>query len=122
MTIVSDYNINRAVSYGLIATTQSAVETVYTCPLNCKSMLSFVNTCNENGTNTNYEVMWYRSSTATRYTIIGAKNLSALSCERVSDLSIALQPGDRIEVTPSSNPTPELHVIITCAEQFIPVG
>ena len=122
MSLVADYNTNRITSYGLIATTQSAVETVYTCPLNCKSLVQFINVCNENGSSTHYTVTWYESTSTNSYTLISAKNLAALSCDRVADLELALQPGDKIQVTPTNNATPELHVTITCAEQFIPVG
>lgn len=84
-----------------------------------KVVLLFV--ANANG-NTSVKIEWYRASEALHYYILSGKNLGSGEFLQFSDSYIVLEPGDKLEITPSANATPNIHAFCTVEESFIPVG
>lgn len=95
-------------------------ETLYTCPPNCRARVPLVYLVNANGTVT-ITFEWYRSADTTHYYIISGKNLSTGETIQLSDSYIVLEPGDKLEVTPTGS-TPIVDALCTVEEIFIPVG
>jgi hypothetical protein len=56
------------------------------------------------------------------YFILGGKNLTLGEFIQFSDSYIVLEAGDKLEITPTSNDTPDIHAFCTVEETFIPVG
>lgn len=95
-------------------------ETLYTCPPNCRARVPLVYIVNANGTVT-VTFEWYRAADTTHYYILSGKNLSTGEFVQLSDGYIVLEPGDKLEVTPSGT-TPIVDALCTVEEIFIPVG
>jgi hypothetical protein len=102
-------------------TTENVRGELYVCPNNCTARMVLLFVSNADG-GTNVRVEWYRASDATHYFILQDKNLTASEFIQFSDSYIVLEPGDKIEITPSSNNTPNIHAFCTVEETFIPVG
>lgn len=94
---------------------------LYVCPNNCTSKVVLLFVTNVNGT-TNIKIDWYKASEATHYAILGGKNLTLGEFIQFSDSYIILEPGDKLEITPSGHATPDIHAFCTVEETFIPVG
>ena len=97
----------------------TATEDVYTCPPNCVAEISFIHIINTSG-NTDIEVEWYIKETNYTSHFLQGKNLGADEYVTFADIEIVLQPGDRIQVTPST--AAHVDTILTVTETFAPVG
>lgn len=95
-------------------------ETLYTCPANCRARVPLVYIVNANGT-ASVTFEWYRAADDIHYYIINGKNLGEGESLQLSDGYIVLEPGDKLEVTPSGT-TPRVDALCTVEEIFIPVG
>jgi len=101
-------------------TTSGSTGILYTCPLNCRSKVVLVYIVNA-GPNVSVNLKWYRASTSTSFFILGSKNMALGEYVQLSDSYIILDPGDRLELTPTGT-TPLVDAICTAEETFIPVG
>ena len=104
----------------IACTADGVTETLYTCPSNCRARVPLVYIVNVNGT-VSVDFTWYRASDTTSYFIIGGKNLSTGETIQLSDSYIVLEPGDKLELTPTGT-TPQVDALCTVEEIFIPVG
>lgn len=95
-------------------------DTLYECPSNCRARVPLVYIVNANG-NVSIDFEWYRAEQDTRFFIIGGKNLSTGESIQLSDGYIVLEPGDKLEVTPTGT-DPVVDALCTVEEVFIPVG
>lgn len=97
----------------------TTTENVYTCPPNCVAEISFIHIINTSG-NTDIEVEWYVKEHNYTSHFLKGKNLGADEYVTFADIEIVLQPGDRIQVTPST--AAHVDTILTVTETFAPVG
>lgn len=111
----------RAKSVVKAFTTEDVRGELYVCPNNSTARMVLLFFSNANG-NTSVDVEWYRASDASHYFIVGGKNLTSGEYVQFSDSYIVLEPGDKIEITPSGNAAPNIHAFCTVEEIFIPVG
>jgi len=95
--------------------TGTATEDIYTCPSNCVAEISFLHVVNSTG-NVSIEVEWYVAEDDYTSHFLTGKNLGADEYVTFSDIEIVLQPGDKIQVTPSV--AGHLDTIITVVETF----
>ena len=121
MTLVSPGKPARIVSKGVICDTEDQVETLYTCPANCRGEVSMLFCVNANGT-TSALAKWYRDSDSAEFTLIGGKNLGLGDFVLLTGATLVLEPGDKLTCVATGNTTPELDYICTVTETFIPVG
>lgn len=102
-------------------TTEDLREVLYTCPNNCRTRVVLLFVTNANGT-TSLDIEWYRASVDAHYHILGGKNLGTGEYIQLSDSYIVLEPGDKIEITPSGAASPDISAFCTVEETFVPVG
>ena len=121
MTLYSQGKPARTVSRGVICDTEDAVETLYTCPANCRAEVSMLYCVNANG-NTSAVAKWVRFSDSAEFRLIGGKNLGTGEFVLLTGATLVLEPGDKITCVASGNTTPELDYMCTVTETFIPVG
>jgi hypothetical protein len=95
-------------------------EILYTCPSNCRARVPLVYIVNANGT-VSIVFELYKAATDTHFFIIAGKNLGTGESLQLSDGYIVLEPGDKLEVTPTGS-TPIVDALCTVEEIFIPVG
>ena len=101
----------------IACTVQDQRETLYTCPNNCIAKVPLVYLVNANGNCTvNFE--WYVAEQDTHFFVVGGKNLSSGESVQLSDGYIVLNPGDKLEVTPLNNTTPQIDALCTVEEIF----
>ena len=112
---------SRAKSALKIFTVQNVRGELYVCPNNCQAKVVLLFVSNPNG-NTTVKIEWYRASSDAHYFILAGKNVGSGEFIQFSDSYIMLEPGDKLEVTPSANSSPEIHTFCTVEETFIPVG
>lgn len=116
---------SRFKSYGIHAEVDDQRDTVYTCPSNSVAYMSLVFVSNGTANATDVDIEWYDASETTRITIVGSKNLSSGDFLQLSGSFIVLDPGDKLEVTPSNTgggANPDIGVITTVEEVFLPNG
>ena len=121
MTLVSPGKPARVVSRGVICDTEDAVETLYTCPANCRGEVSMLFCVNANG-NTSALAKWYKADTDEEYNLIGGKNLGTGEFILLTGATLVLEPGDQIRCIATGNAAPQLDYMCTVTETFIPVG
>lgn len=111
----------RIVSKGVICDTEDAVETLYTCPGNCRAEITMLFCVNANG-NTTALATWTRASDSAAFRLIGGKNLTQGDNILLTGATLVLEPGDTLTCVASGNASPELDYMCTVIETFIPVG
>ena len=121
MTLVSPGKPARIVSKGVICDTEDQVETLYTCPANCRAEVSMLFCVNSNGT-TSALAKWVRASDSSEFRLIGGKNLGTGEFVLLTGATLVLEAGDTLKCVASGNATPELDFMCTVTETFIPVG
>jgi hypothetical protein len=104
--------------------TGTSTEDVYTCPANCVAELTFL-LINNSGSSTNtVDVKWYDASgnNGAGYAsgFITSKSLNAGDSVQYADIELVLEPGDKIQLTPTSSG--HIDSILTFTETFVPVG
>lgn len=103
-------------------TSSGTRETLYECPSNCRARVPLVFIVNAKGSgNVNVTFEWYRAADTTHYYVLSERNLRTGEFIQLSDSYIVLEPGDKLEVTPTGN-TPQVDALCTVEEIFIPVG
>lgn len=118
---------SRFKSVNLRCDTDEAVETLYTCPANCRSHMSMLHLVNAGGTVT-VDVEFNRSA-ATQSAlgvdasahILGGKNMSAGDFVQFLGAVMVMEPGDTVTVT-ADGTTPTVDVIATLEEFFVVPG
>lgn len=99
--------------------TGTAVETVYTCPPNCRAEVTFIHVVNGGASGTNsVSVEWYIAADNYSSHFLSAKSITHSEYVSFPDVDLVLQPGDKINVTPSS--AGHIDTILTVTEMFIP--
>ena len=111
----------RIVTYSKECRTEDQAEVLYTCPTNCRAMMTLLFISNANG-NTSVDIMWYRENGSQHIHIIGGKNMTAGEFLQFDGATIVFEPGDYMTVTPTGNTAPHLDALCTVEEVFIPVG
>jgi hypothetical protein len=100
--------------------TGTTYETVYTCPTNSVSELTFIHVVNGDGSTNTVEVEWYVAADNYTSHFLKGKSLNAGEYVTFSDIDLVLQAGDEIRVTPTS--AGHIDTILTVTETFVPVG
>jgi hypothetical protein len=121
MTLYSQGKPARTVSKGVICDTEDAVETLYTCPANCRAEVTMLLCVNADG-NTSAVAKWVRASDSAEFRLIGGKNLSLGDFVLLTGATLVLEPDDMLQCIASGNASPELDFMCTVTETFIPVG
>ena len=99
--------------------TGNAVETVYTCPPNCRAEIVFIHIVNGSVTTNTVTVEWYIATDTSAAKILSTKSLTSTSSHvSLNDINLVLQSGDRIQVTPTNSGN--IDTIVTVTEMFIP--
>lgn len=94
--------------------------TLYQTPVQCRSVVRFLNVAS--GAASNIIVLeLYKASSTSRFKLVNSKSISAGEVITFSDIAINLDEGDRIEVTATSG-TLNTEAICTVEEYFRPVG
>ena len=93
----------------------TSTEVVYTCPPNCVAELTFIHIHNSLG-NPDIDVEWYILEDDYTSHFLEGKNLGASEYLQFPDIELVLQPGDRIQVTPSI--AAHIDTILTVTETF----
>ena len=122
MTLSNQGKSARAVSKGVVCDTEDAVETLYTCPANCRAEVTMLFVVNANSGNTTALVKWVRNSDSAEFRLLGGKNIAAGDYVLLTGATLVLEPSDTIKCIASANSSPELDVMCTVTETFIPVG
>ena len=100
--------------------TGTTTEDVYTCPANCIAEVTYI-IVNNSGTATNtISVKWYDSSDSYASGFVEGKSLNAGAFLEFSNIDLVLEPGDKIQLTPTS--AGHIDSIVTVTETFVPVG
>ena len=99
--------------------TGTTTEIVYTCPANCVAEVNYLHIHNSSG-NTDLTVEWYVAEDNYTSHFLEGKNIGASEYLQFPDIELVLQPGDRIQVTPSI--AAHIDTILTITETFKPVG
>ena len=118
---------SRFKSVNLRCDTDAAVETLYTCPNNCRSHMSMLHLVNAGG-NVTVDIEFNRSA-ATQSAlgvdasvhILGGKNMSTGDYIQFLGAVMVLEPGDTVTVT-ADGTTPTVDVIATLEEFFVVPG
>lgn len=121
MSLFNQGKPSRIISKGVVCDTEGQVETLYTCPANCRSEITMLFCVNANG-NTTALAKWIRASDSAEFRLIGGKNLTAGESVLLTGATLILEPGDTITCVATGNASPELDYMCTVVETFIPVG
>lgn len=98
----------------------TTTETVYTCPPNCVAECTFIHVVNGGSSTNTVEVEWYVNADSYTSHFLKGKSLNASDYISFNEIDLVLQPGDRIQVTPTS--AGHIDTIVTVTEQFINYG
>ena len=100
--------------------TGTTTETVYTCPANAIAEVTFIHVVNGGSSTNSVEVEWYVAADTYTSHFLKGKSINASDYVSFNEIDIVLQPGDKIQVTPSS--AGHIDTIVTVTETFVPVG
>ncbi len=101
--------------------TGTSLEVVYTCPANCTAEVTFIHVVNgATSGSVNVDIEWYVAADSYTSHFLHGKSIGHSDYITFSNIDLVLQPGDKIQVQPSSSG--HLDTIITVTETFIPVG
>ena len=98
--------------------TATTAETVYTCPANCSSEVTYIHIHNTTG-NTSITIEWYVAADNYTSHFLEGKNLGAGEYITFSDVELVLEPGDKILVTPAT--AAHVDTILTVTETPNPI-
>ena len=121
MSLYSQGKPARVVSKGVVCTVEDQVETLYTCPANCRAEVSMLYCVNANG-NTSAVAKWVRATDSAEFRLIGGKNLGTGEFVLLTGATLVLEPGDAITCVATGIASPELDYMCTVTETFVPVG
>lgn len=95
------------------------LHTIYTCPPNCSSELSFLHIVNAGGNNS-VKVLWYVAEDGYSSNFVGGKNMATSDYITFSPMQLFLSPGDQIRV--QTTVADHIDIICSVTEIFLPVG
>ncbi len=98
-------------------TVENAEVTLYTCPANCRALMSLLYVTNISGGTCTVDIEFNRAD-ATHMHILGSKNMANGEFIQWSDAYIVLEPTETITVIPSSQASPHIDVMATVEEFF----
>lgn len=98
----------------------TTTEDVYTCPANCVAELSYLIVNNSGGSTNTISVKWYDASDSYASGFVEGKSLNAGSFLEFANIELIMEPGDKIQVTPTG--AGHIDTVLTVTETFIPVG
>ena len=107
----------RAWTVNISSTVEDQTDVLYTCPANVRAYMSTLFIKNVSGGTCTVDIEWDRADGTSAF-ILGSKNLGNGEFVQFSDGFIVLEPGDEIEVTPSSQSTPRIDTFATVEEFF----
>jgi hypothetical protein len=100
--------------------TGTTAEDVYVCPANAVAEVTFIHVVNGGGSTNTVEVEWYVAADSYTSHFLKGKSINASDYVSFNQIDLVLQPGDKIQVTPSS--AGHIDTILTVTETFVPVG
>ena len=98
----------------------TTTEDVYVCPANCTAEVTFIHVVNGGSSTNSVEVEWYVAADTYTSHFLKGKSINASDYVNFPNIDLVLQPGDKIQVTPSS--AGHIDTIVTVTETFVPVG
>ena len=100
--------------------TGTTTEEVYVCPANAVAEVTFIHVVNGGASTNTVEVGWYVAADTYTSHFLKGKSINASDYVSFSNIDLVLQPGDKIQVTPTS--AGHIDTIVTVTETFVPVG
>lgn len=100
--------------------TGTTAEDVYVCPANAVAEVTFIHVVNGGSSTNSVEVEWYVAADSYTSHFLKGKSINASDYVSFNQIDLVLQPGDKIQVTPSS--AGHIDTILTVTETFVPVG
>ena len=100
--------------------TGTTTEEVYVCPANAVAEVTFIHIVNGGSSTNSVEVEWYVAADSYTSHFLKGKSINASDYVSFNEIDLVLQPGDKIQVTPTS--AGHIDTIITVTETFVPVG
>ena len=98
----------------------TSTEDVYVCPANATAEVTFIHVVNGGASTNSVEVEWYVAADSYTSHFLKGKSLNASDYITFTNIDLVLQPGDKIQVTPTS--AGHIDTILTITETFVPVG
>jgi hypothetical protein len=98
----------------------TSAEDVYVCPANAVAEVTFIHVVNGGASTNSVEVEWYIAADSYTSHFLKGKSLNAGDYVSFNQIDLVLQPGDKIQVTPTS--AGHIDTILTVTETFVPVG
>jgi len=98
----------------------TTTEEVYVCPANAVAEVTFIHIVNGGSSTNTVEVEWYVAADSYTSHFLKGKSINASDYVSFNEIDLVLQPGDKIQVTPTS--AGHIDTIITVTETFVPVG
>ena len=98
----------------------TSVEDVYVCPANAVAEVTFIHVVNGGASTNSVEVEWYIAADSYTSHFLKGKSLNAGDYVSFNQIDLVLQPGDKIQVTPTI--AGHIDTILTVTETFVPVG
>ena len=100
--------------------TGTTAEDVYVCPANAVAEVTFIHVVNGGASTNTIEVEWYVAADSYTSHFLKGKSLNAGDYVSFNQIDLVLQPGDKIQVTPTS--AGHIDTILTVTETFVPIG
>jgi len=98
----------------------TTTEDVYVCPANAVAEVTFIHVVNGGSSTNTVEVVWYVAADSYTSHFLKGKSINASDYVSFNQIDLVLQPGDKIQVTPTS--AGHIDTILTVTETFVPVG
>ena len=98
----------------------TSAEDVYVCPANAVAEITFIHIVNGGGSTNTVEVEWYVAADNYTSHFLKGKSLNSGDYVSFNQIDLVLQPGDKIQVTPTS--AGHIDTILTVTETFVPIG
>ena len=128
MTVGRNVTTNsRMLTVNVTCDTDGQVETLYTCPSNCRSHVSMLHIVNFNGTVTIDITLNRAAATQTKLGvdptahILGSKNMSLGDFVQFIGAEMVMEPGDTVKITATGS-SPNVDAMLTAEEFFIIPG
>ena len=100
--------------------TGTTTEEVYVCPANAVAEVTFIHIVNGGSSTNSVEVEWYVAADSYTSHFLKGKSINASDYVSFNEIDLVLQPGDKIQVTPTS--AGHIDTIVTVTETLVPVG
>ena len=100
--------------------TGTTTEEGYVCPANAVAEVTFIHIVNGGSSTNSVEVEWYVAADSYTSHFLKGKSINASDYVSFNEIDLVLQPGDKIQVTPTS--AGHIDTIVTVTETFVPVG